>query len=431
MPSRAKRARIAAERALRVLALLTLALAAWRAARPPSDPPVDAARTADLQDALVRWTVAAPRHAHLSLDRAPGGAERDWLRALRRAGSAVSWDGDSIPALAVEVAPVASPRGGSMLWVTAPAGSRVGVTDEVAPIDTVVAVAGGVRIFAPAATSMLSANIGDHRARAGVRDTLLPRRVLVLGRATWEAKFVIAALEETGWLVDARLDIAPGVEVIQGTARSPDTARHAAVVVLDAPSAAVASAVARYVRTGGGAVLSGTSANTGSLAAIAVGRAGVRVRPSSIAFADNAPRQALGFLTISPRTDAITLEQRDARVTAAARRMDMGRVVQIGYEETWRWRLAGGAQALEAHRDWWSSLVASVAYRAAVPASRNAGGDEDAPRARLVDALGPASPLGDAGSTGTRWSPSPVLLFAIISALLLAELTSRRLRGAP
>ena len=57
-----------------------------------------------------------------------------------------------------------------MLWVAAPAGSRVGVADEVAPIDTVVAVAGGVRIFAPAATNMLSASVGDQAARSGVRD---------------------------------------------------------------------------------------------------------------------------------------------------------------------------------------------------------------------------------------------------------------------
>jgi hypothetical protein len=318
-----------------------------------------------------------------------------------------------------------------LLWITAPAGSRVAVADEVAAIDTVIAAAGGVRIFAPAATTILTVNVGDHRATASVRDTLMPRRVLVLGRATWEAKFVIAALEETGWLVDARLAVAPGVEVIQGTARAPDTSRHAAVVVLDAPGAGTAATVARYVREGGGAVLSGTSANFPSLAAIAVGRAGVRVRPPSVAFADDAPRRALGFLTITPRTDAITLEEHDGRVTAAARRADLGRVIQLGYDETWRWRLAGGAQALEAHRDWWSSLVASVAYRAAVPASRDAAGDDDAPRARLVHALGPSSSPGGARSTGTRWSPSPVLLFAIVSALLLAELASRRLRGAP
>ena len=317
-----------------------------------------------------------------------------------------------------------------MLWIAAPAGARLAVADEVAPIDTVVAIAGGARIVMPAATGNISVSVGNHRASVGLRDTLTPRRVLVLGRATWEAKFVIAALEETGWLVDARLVIAPGVEVIQGAARSPDTARHAAVIVLDAPSAATGTMVARYVRSGGGAVLSGTSANAASLADMAVGRVGARVRPASMAFADDAPRQGLGFLAIVPRNDAITLEDRDGRVTAAARRVEGGRVVQLGYDETWRWRLAGGAQSVDAHRNWWSSLLASVAHRAAMPMVHE-GEHDDAPRARLVEALGPSTSAGDLRSPGAGWSPSAALLFAIVSALLLAELTSRRLRGAP
>jgi hypothetical protein len=429
MPSRDNRARIVAERALRLLALLTLAFAAWRAAQPPREPPRVTAASADLSDALVRWTLAAPRGAHLSFDRAPAAAERDWLRALRHAGTAITWEGSDIPALAAEAAPVASPRGGRMLWIAAPPGARVAVADEVAPIDTVIAANGGARIVAPAATGPLSVGMSQHLARADVHDTLAPRRVLVLGRATWEAKFVIAALEEVGWPVDARLAVAPGLEVTQGSARMPDTARHAAVVILDAPSAATASAIARYVRSGGGAVLSGAAANAGSLADIAVGRSAARVRPSSIAFADDAPRRALGFLAIAPRSDAIPIEGRDGRVAAAARRVDLGRVVQLGYDETWRWRLAGGASALDAHRDWWSSLLASVAYRAAIPTSRDDG--DDAPRARLVDALGPPSSPGDAISTGARWSPPPALLFAVVSMLLLAELSSRRLRGAP
>jgi hypothetical protein len=285
-------------------------------------------------------------------------------------------------------------------------------------------------VFAPIVTGGLTATVGKQRASASVGDTILSRRVLVLGRATWEAKFVISALEEAGWQLDARLSVAPGIDVTQGGARTPDTARHAAVVVLDAPSASTAAAVARYVRAGGGAILSGASARAPALAEIAAGRVGARVRASSIAFADDAPRRALGFLAIAPRSDAIVLEDRDGRVAAVARRADAGRVVQIGYDESWRWRLAGGATALDAHRGWWSALVSSVAYRAVLPTAR-AAPDENAPLARLVEALGPPTAAPRAITTGARWTPSPVMLFVLVTTLLLVELASRRLRGAP
>jgi hypothetical protein len=79
---------------------------------------------------------------------------------------------------------------------------------------------------------------------------------------------------------------------------------------------------------------------------------------------------------------------------------------------------------------WWSALVSSVAYRATVPLT-DGRREDGAPLAHLVDALGPSTQAPSLGSTGAAWSPSPALLFAIMSALLLAELASRRLRGAP
>ena len=430
MPSRGNRARVAIERGLRGLSLLTLGVAIWIALRPPAERAPETAGTGDLADRLPGWTIAPPQRVHLSLDAAPSPEARDWVRAIRRAGTPVTWAGDEIPPLALEAAAVANPRGGTLLWVAAPAGAAVVLADALAPIDTVIASAGGASVTAPSTTGQVTAAVGEHRATASVRDTLAPRGVLVLGRATWEAKFVIAALEEVGWAVDARLSVAPGIEVTQGVSRSPDTARHGAIVVLDPPSATTAPAVARYARSGGGAILSGASANGSPLIEIAGGRAGARVRASSIAFADDTPRRALGFLAIAPRSDAIVLEERDGRVAAAARRVDAGRVVQLGYDETWRWRLAGGAAALDAHRSWWSSLVSSVAYRAALPLTRGVR-DDDAPLARLVDGLGPASRITDAVTAETRWVPSPALLFGLLSVLLLAELASRRLRGAP
>jgi hypothetical protein len=411
--------------------LVVLALAAWSATRPPPERDDATSSIGSLEDSLDRWTGAAPRRVHLSLDGTPNAEQRQWLRALRHAGTPITWDrvGDAVPPVAVEVAPVPGPRGGTMVSITAPAGTRVAVADAIASIDTVVAAAGGARVFAPIATGPLTAIVSGQRASATVRDTLEPRRILVLGRATWEAKFVIAALEEVGWQVDARLLVAPGAEVTQGTSRVPDTAHHAAVIVLDAPPPGAASAIARYVRSGGGAVLSGAGASA-SLTEIAAGRTGARVRPSSIAFAEDAPRRALAFVALVPRDEAIVLEERDGRPAAAARRVDGGRVIQLGYDETWRWRFAGGASALEAHRTWWNTLISSVAYRAAEPLARGVV-DDAAPLARLVDALGPPGPTARVTTARAPWSPSPVLLFAVVAALLVAELASRRLRGAP
>ena len=105
--------------------------------------------------------------------------------------------------------------------------------------------------------------------------------------------------------------------------------------------------------------------------------------------------------------------------------------MQLGYDETWRWRMAGGDEAAASHREWWSRLVAAVAYAPLVrrSATSNTVLDE-APLASLIDALGPATayttqlaPHND-GSLVTR------ALFGLIVASLLLEWTSRRLRGA-
>lgn len=426
MRSRVDSIRIHVERGLRVLALVVLAYAAWIASRPMADAP-ERASTADLRASLQRWTVAAPSRVHVELDAPPHNEERAWLRALRRAGTAVSWSGALHP-LALEVAPAADPLGGTMIWLAAPPGARVALSDEIAPIDTVVASGGGGTALAPATSGRLTGEIGIQRAVASVRDSIAVRRILVMGGVSWEAKFVISALEEAGWPVDARLTLAPGIAVSQGRPGTPDTARHAAVIVVGAVTPGDAAGIARYVRSGGGAVLAG-SMNTGSLASLAAGRTGARVRPASLTFADDAPRRALGFLAILPRTDAVTLEERDGRVAVAARRVESGRVVQIGYDETWRWRLGGGARALEAHRAYWTALVSAAAYRAVVEIPRQRD-DDDAPVARLVHALGTPTAAERVTDGDAPWVPSPTLLFAVVSALLMAEIASRRLRGA-
>jgi hypothetical protein len=174
----------------------------------------------------------------------------------------------------------------------------------------------------------------------------------------------------------------------------------------------------------------GSAARIAALAPVAPGGVGRRVAGVAGAVASGTPRNGLGaFAVASPRADAIALESRDDVLLVAARRADAGRVLQTGYDETWRWRMAGGDDAVRAHRDWWSRLVGAVAYAPVVPArsNRRFTGDE-APLAALHAALGEPAPSvapvaeGD-GSRTTR------VLFILVAAALLLEWLSRRLRG--
>ncbi|HEU4787753.1 MAG TPA: hypothetical protein VFS57_10100, partial [Gemmatimonadaceae bacterium] len=110
----------------------------------------------------------------------------------------------------------------------------------------------------------------------------------------------------------------------------------------------------------------------------------------------------------------------------AARRVGAGRVLQVGYDDSWRWRMAGGPGSEAAHRMWWSRVAASVAYVPVGGSAERDGSGAMAPVAHLVDRIGPArAPVQRPGS---RRVDSRILM-AIIMILLLTEWGSRRLRG--
>jgi hypothetical protein len=139
-------------------------------------------------------------------------------------------------------------------------------------------------------------------------------------------------------------------------------------------------------------------------------------------------RAALPVDRLTPGAEAAVLEQRDGAAAVAARRWYAGRVVQLGYDDTWRWRLAGGDHAPEEHRAWWSALVSAAAPERLEPESH--AGADPAPLASLTLALGPALP----GAAADRPSGSSVrfvmLAFGVFLTALLAEWASRRARGA-
>ena len=430
MPSRAD-LRSGIETALRALSIALLALMLWLSLDSGRPEHVVSAQSANLGSALRDWTSTglAPDRGFISLDATPIPAHRDWIRALSHAGTRFTWRGD-LPPAAVSVQPVASPRGGFTVFAAAPSGNRISVEDDLGVIEGATSSSGGARFAVPMASGNVVAKVGGTAARAPLPDTVRIGRVLVIGAANWETKFVTAALEEDGWKVDADIRVAPGVSVSQGASAQIDTARYSAVIALDGSAAARASDIVRYAASGGGVILAGT---TPSLEAFADIRPGVAGRIESPSATEAEPGAVtLASLSVYPvvslRSDAVRLASQNGVVVAAARRHLAGRVFQAGYVDTWRWRMSGANDSPAEHREWWTRAVASVAYAPTVKHSTIAA--DDAPYARLIASLGlpssqPGSSLASAAGSISLW-----LLFAILSLSLLGEWASRRLRGS-
>jgi hypothetical protein len=116
-------------------------------------------------------------------------------------------------------------------------------------------------------------------------------------------------------------------------------------------------------------------------------------------------------------------------VAIAARRFGAGRALQLGYEDTWRWRM-GGSDGVLRDRIWWAGLVSSVAYAPRVARESAETAIDEAPMAGLVASGGP----GTSGSVTANLSGSQsdwiAWLFVLLALGLMGEIASRRLRGA-
>jgi len=383
-----------------------------------------------LTAALRSWSIAgiAPDRAAIQLDSTPTPAARDWMKALAHSGTQVAWKGN-LPPTAVSVQPIASPRGGLRVLAAAPNANRVAINDDLGLIEGASAHSGGASFDVPSASGNLVAITGGSKAKSDPADSIRIGRVLVLGAAGWEAKFVVAALEENGWKVDADMRVAPSVDVTQGSTASIDTARYSAVIALDGSAASRASDIARYVNSGGGLILAGTATSLEAFAGLRAGATG-NIQTASILEAEpgTATLKSLALVPIvSLKPDAIRLDSRDGVTTSAARRHNSGRVLQAGYVDTWLWRMSGGDNGPADHRNWWTKSISSVAYAPVVKEA--AVGNDNAPVARLIEALGPQSQTATSLASHAR-SISLWLLFAILSISLLGEWASRRLRGS-
>src|SRR6185295_4916066 len=129
--------------------------------------------------------------------------------------------------------PVADPRGSVRVLAASPAGAPVRLADPYGTLDSLRAGAGGGRFLLPWMPNDIQVQSGVLAARTALTDSLRLRRLLVLGAVEWESKFVIAALEEAGWSVDAYLSLSPKGDVTSGVMPVIDTARYSTVVALD------------------------------------------------------------------------------------------------------------------------------------------------------------------------------------------------------
>ena len=384
------------------------------------------AASAALDSALVAWSFEAPPVLTLNADSAPDRRQRDWLVALRRAGTTVSWmTTDSLGgALIVEPGPL--PAAAMRVTALGAPGRSLMLTDELGRIDSITTGTSGVATWRASPIGLVRATVNSASAASRVRDSMATRPVLVVGEAGWESKFVTAALEEDGWSVAARVTVAPSALVRQGPAPAIDTSALSAVVVLDSTSSLDAGAVTRFVTDGGGVVASGAGARHPALRSL-LPRTARTVDGAVGALMGPSPRDGLDAKTFTVSVGVVPLERRRDHPVVVGRRVGAGRVVGVGYDDTWRLRMTPPDEAApDAHRAWWSALVAGVAHSRL--ATRGGESVDEAPVAATVDALGEPLNQGEFLSRRPAFPWHSVLAAAAVVALLF-EWLSRRLRG--
>jgi hypothetical protein len=418
------------ERGLRAASFALIAFAVWRLLGAGAAGGMVRLRSSSLARELPSIEPARDGAVHVDIDAMPSPADRDALAAVAHAGTRVTWSSAAIPPLAAVAVRAREP--GAPVRVEVASTVNVSLSDGLAALDSVNAAgaARGASLSVGAPSGALAAASGAARSPIGIPAPALLHPVLLVGRAGWEAKFAAAALEEQGWSVVERLFVAPTADVTQGAIGVIDTNHFSAIVAVDTTLGAVGPSIVRFVRDGGGLLLLADAANAPAVRAIAPARAGARQLSGKHAFDVADPVGAMPVYPLeSVRGDVVRLTTRGTSLTSAARREGAGRVLQAGFDETWRWRMQGGTEAVAAHRAWWSRMVGSVA---ATPldmaaAAGDATSAEGAPLARLIGALGPAATVEPPASEPRRL---PSWLLPLLLICLLAEWGSRRWRGA-
>lgn len=427
--------RILLERTARLAALAIIALLIGHALYALRARPSLRAEGPEVEGALARWsTNVNPGRIQVAVDSVPASSVRDWIAAFPGAGTEAGWDGETPAPSAVTVEPVADPNRPSRVWVATSPGAQVELSDELGAVDSASVDGHGAVFVLPRLEGRISATLdGQSLASNDLRDSVSIRSALVVGMAGWEGKFIAAALEEHGWEVDARFAVAPSGDVEQGTGQIRlDTARYSFVVAVDSVIRRYADQLPRYVRRGGGLIVVGEASSVPGLGQLLPARWGIPTRPVDFRpeTADD-PRRSLALGDLyNLKRGAVALETRDDDVAIAGWRVGDGRVIQIGYLDTWRWRMAGlDDDAVQSHRLWWAALASGVAY---APRFDRAVTEEvePTPLATLIETIGAPAPA-QLELAGILDDPRLLpLLFGVLVGLMFLEWMSRRLRGA-
>lgn len=427
---------------LHAFAFVCMALLLWRLITPVRAQREVVRVSADgrLDLSLADALRSAPDTLDVQMIAAPDARARAVMRTLRGSGRVLRVRVDApLPPVAVSVEDAYPLAGGSRIQIVGADAVRAAVADAAGLIDSATLARAGTRTRSGPVQGDI--RVGTHDAQAAVSPLSagapIAARVLVIGGATWESRFLIATLEEAGWLVDASVTVSPKVTVTQGTTRRPSRNRHSIVVVLPGGSAAALASLPSFVRGGGGLVIVGEAARSARLASLRPGVPGAIIAGEAGAETSADARRGLDLVSMTALSEgSVTLESRDGNAAVVARRIGAGRVVQVGYDNSWLWRMAGNDDAPVAHRRWWTAILAGVVPLRA-PASRLVRD----PAHDTLDAAPIAAIARDIGMPEVRtarvMSVSPSLasqldvrwLLALALVSLVASWTLRRWRG--
>jgi hypothetical protein len=367
-----------------LLALVALALLFPRLWSPAAAP----ARVARFGGAAATPASLRPYAAEppaLFVRSSPRPPSGDELAALRAAGSLAPLvvalpEGRTV----LRAEAPAMPRAGRAAAVEARVGGRPGETvtlrlaDDAGPLDsarvTLDAAGRGAVAFRirPPRSGWREWTVaaGGDTARTGAWvDSAPPPRVQVrAGLPSWESKFAVRALEESGASVDLALALGRGLGVAGG-APSPapldGPARPDVVIALDGAGTGDAerAALAAFADGGGGVLVAGDQASA-ALGVAGPGAADGPARGDRIRW--SAPAELAPLPAAALRADARALGAPlpatttvaaggDGRPLLVLRPAGRGRIAGLGLRETWRWRMEAGRMA--EHREFWRALV--------------------------------------------------------------------------
>ena len=427
---------------LHAVAFVCMALLLWRSLTPENSRRslVGVDMRGQLDASLSALIRTASDTVDVHLHSAPDARARVALRALRSSGRVLRLSSDrALTPVAVSAEGEWRASGGARVQAVGADSVAAVISDAAGVIESTTFPPAGIQSRTGPVQGVLQVGVRSARASVAPLIARAPQsaRVLVLGGATWESRFLIAALEEGGWPVDVAVSLSPKVTVTQGSTRAPNRDRHSIVIVLPGAASSAMAALPEFVRGGGGLVIVGDAARSRSLSSLRAGTPGAMMSGEAGAESGTQPRHGLDLIPVAELVDGgVALESRDGRIAVAARRVGAGRVVQVGYDNSWLWRMGGNDDAPIAHRRWWTAILSGVVRQSAPVSTMRLDPEHDtlsaAPIAALARDVG--LPVVRASSVDTMsrsfiasFDPRWLLGLAVLS--LVATWLLRRWRG--